>query len=356
MNSKIRALKNQIKALNLQGMIISNPKSIRYLTGLIAEGTLLITPRENIFITDSRYMETVNSFLTIDQEIVAYDIRNLNKTDLESIFDGAENVGFEEAYVTYEQYKFYLQTYRVNLVETDKLIELHRMVKEDDEIENIKKACLITDNCFDYIKEFVKPGVTEKEIAFEIEKYMVTHGAEGLAFDTIVASGPNSSLPHAIPTDRKVEEKDIIQFDFGCKVNGYCSDFSRAMFLGNPTSDMVNVYDFVLKEYRKIISGLSESSDIKSVLKECEQDYKNDKYDLLHSFGHSLGLDIHEDPILSSKGELKLKKNMLITVEPGVYFPGKFGIRIEDTVLINKTGATPLTKSGTMLDFVKKVC
>ena len=356
MNSKIRAIKNQIKALNLQGMIISNPKSIRYLTGILAEGTLLLTPKENIFITDSRYMETVNSFLTIDQEIIAYDIRNLNKIDLESIFDGAENVGFEESYVTYEQYKAYLQTYRVNLVETDRLVELHRMVKDESEIDNIKKACLITDNCFDYIKEFIKPGLTEKEIAFEIEKYMKTHGAEGLAFDTIVASGPNTSLPHAVPTDRKVEEKDIIQFDFGCKVNGYCSDFSRAIFLGNPTSEMVETYEFVLKEYRKIVSGLSEEADVKSLIKECEQDYKDKKYDLLHSFGHGLGLDIHEDPILSSKGELKLKNNMLVTVEPGVYFPGKFGIRIEDTILINKTGATPLTKSGTMLDFVKKVC
>ncbi len=356
MNSKIRAIKNQIKALNLQGMIVSNPKSIRYLTGILAEGTLLLTPKENIFITDSRYMETVNSFLTIDQEIIAYDIRNLNKIDLESIFDGAENVGFEESYVTYEQYKAYLQTYRVNLVETDRLVELHRMVKDESEIDNIKKACLITDNCFDYIKEFIKPGLTEKEIAFEIEKYMKTHGAEGLAFDTIVASGPNTSLPHAVPTDRKVEEKDIIQFDFGCKVNGYCSDFSRAIFLGNPTSEMVETYEFVLKEYRKIVSGLSEEADVKSLIKECEQDYKDKKYDLLHSFGHGLGLDIHEDPILSSKGELKLKNNMLVTVEPGVYFPGKFGIRIEDTILINKTGATPLTKSGTMLDFVKKVC
>ena len=225
--------------------------------------------------------------------------------------------------MTYEQYKFLLQTYRVNLVETDKLIELHRMVKDEDEIDNIKKACLITDNCFDYIKDFIKPGMTEIEIAFEIEKYMKTHGAEGLAFDTIVASGKNSSLPHAIPTDRKIENQDIIQFDFGCKVNGYCSDFSRVLFIGNPTSEMIKVYEFVLKEFRKILSKLSEEADIKNILKECEKDYKDEKYDILHSFGHSLGLDIHEEPILSSNRDTKLKKNMLITVEPGVYFPRK---------------------------------
>lgn len=323
MNSKIQALRNQIKAQNLQGMIISNPKSIRYLTGLVAEGTFLITPKDNIFITDSRYIESVNSSLTIDQEITTYDIRNLNRVDFENIFEGSEGVGFEESYVTYEQYKFLLQTYRVNLVETDKLIELHRMVKDEDEIDNIKKACLITDNCFDYIKDFIKPGMTEIEIAFEIEKYMKTHGAEGLAFDTIVASGKNSSLPHAIPTDRKIENQDIIQFDFGCKVNGYCSDFSRVLFIGNPTSEMIKVYEFVLKEFRKILSKLSEEADIKNILKECEKDYKDEKYDILHSFGHSLGLDIHEEPILSSSRDTKLKKNMLITVEPGVYFPRK---------------------------------
>ena len=288
MNSKIQALRNQIKAQNLQGMIISNPKSIRYLTGLVAEGTFLITPKDNIFITDSRYIESVNSSLTIDQEITTYDIRNLNRVDFENIFEGSEGVGFEESYVTYEQYKFLLQTYRVNLVETDKLIELHRMVKDEDEIDNIKKACLITDNCFDYIKDFIKPGMTEIEIAFEIEKYMKTHGAEGLAFDTIVASGKNSSLPHAIPTDRKIENQDIIQFDFGCKVNGYCSDFSRVLFIGNPTSEMIKVYEFVLKEFRKILSKLSEEADIKNILKECEKDYKDEKYDILHSFGHSL--------------------------------------------------------------------
>lgn len=323
MNSKIQALRNQIKAQNLQGMIISNPKSIRYLTGLVAEGTFLITPKDNIFITDSRYIESVNSSLTIDQEITTYDIRNLNRVDFENIFEGSEGVGFEESYVTYEQYKFLLQTYRVNLVETDKLIELHRMVKDEDEIDNIKKACLITDNCFDYIKDFIKPGMTEIEIAFEIEKYMKTHGAEGLAFDTIVASGKNSSLPHAIPTDRKIENQDIIQFDFGCRVNGYCSDFSRVLFIGNPTSEMIKVYEFVLKEFRKILSKLSEEADIKNILKECEKDYKDEKYDILHSFGHSLGLDIHEEPILSSNRDTKLKKNMLITVEPGVYFPRK---------------------------------
>lgn len=333
-------------ASNLDGMIISNPVNIRYLTGLTSEGTLLIEPKGNIFITDSRYLEAVNSFLTIDQEIVAYDIRSLNKYDYESFFAGCENVGFEEGYVTYEMYKAYLRTYQVNLVETERIIELHRMVKEEEEIDNVKRACMITDRCFEHLKDFIKVGMTEKEIAYEIEKFMKLNGADGLAFDTIVATGPNSSMPHAIPTDRKVEPKDIIQFDFGCKVNGYCSDFSRVLFVGEITEEEERVYNFVFNEYDYILKNLTEGLDTKELFKKCEQDYKDKEFDLLHSFGHGLGLDIHEEPILSSKHDIKLKKNMLITVEPGVYVPSKFGIRIEDTVLINKNGANTLTKSG----------
>jgi len=345
MNQKIKVLKNQLTAAGLQGMIISNPVNIRYLTGLTSEGTLLITPKDNVFLTDSRYLEAVNSFLTIDQEIIAYDIKNLNKYDYEAFFNYCENIGFEEGYVTYEMYKKYLRTYQVNLSETEGIIELHRMVKEDDEIDNIRRACLITDKCFEYIKDFINVGMTEKEIAFEIEKFMKINGADGLAFDTIVASGPNSSMPHAVPTDRKIQEKDIIQFDFGCKVNGYCSDFSRVLFVGEITDEQEKVYNFVFKEYDYIVKNLSDRCNIKEILKKCEEDYKTENFELLHSFGHNLGLDIHEDPVLSLKQEFKVKNNMTLTVEPGVYIPGKFGIRIEDTVQITKFGCINLTKS-----------
>ena len=349
MNSKIKSLRNQITAGGLDGMIISNPVNIRYLTGLTQEGNLLITPKANIFITDSRYLEAVNSYLTLDQEIIAYDIKKLDKYDFESYFANCKNVGFEEGYVTYENYKDFLCTYQVELAETGHIIELNRIVKEEEEIDNCKKACVITDNCFEYIKNFIKPGQTEKEIAFEIEKFMVQNGADGLAFDTIVASGRNSTMPHAVPTDRKIEEKDIIQVDFGCKVNGYCSDFSRVLFVGEITPEEEKVYNFVLKEHEYIVNNLADGVNLKETLKKCEQDYREEDYELLHSFGHNLGLDIHEEPILSAKYDVKLKNNMLLTVEPGVYIPGKFGIRIEDTILITKTGSNILTKTGKQL-------
>lgn len=346
MNNKIKAIKNQLVALNLQGMIVSDPLNIYYLTGLEAEGTLLITPKENAFLTDSRYIEAVNSLLTLEQEIVAYDIKNLNKYDYSSFFGDCENVGFEEKYVTYEMYKTFLQTYQINLVETEGLIEIHRNVKEEEEIENIKKACQITDKCFEYIIDFIKPGMTEKQIAYEIEKYMREHGADGLAFDSVVAAGKNSSMPHAIPTDNKIRENDIIQFDFGCKVNGYCSDFSRVLFLGRMTEKQEKIYEFVLKMYDKIVAKLTDGLDIKEILKECEQDYKENNYELMHSFGHGLGLYIHEEPSLSVKNCPKMKKNMVITIEPGVYLAGEFGIRLENTILITKNGCNSLTKSS----------
>lgn len=182
---------------------------------------------------------------------------------------------------------------------------------------------------------------------------MRINGADGLAFETIVASGPNSSMPHAIPTDRKIQEQDIIQFDFGCKVNGYCSDFSRVLFIGGITEEEEKVYKFVLQEYEFIRSKLADGINIKETLKESENHYKIENYELLHSFGHNLGLDIHEEPVLSVRYETKLKKNMILTVEPGVYIPGKFGIRIEDTILINKDGSNILTKSGKSICILK---
>lgn len=212
---------------------------------------------------------------------------------------------------------------------------------------------MITDKAFEHIKEFIKPGMTEREIAIELEMFMRKNGADGIAFDTIVASGPNSSKPHATPTYRKIEKKDIIQFDFGCKVNGYCSDFSRVLFIGGVTSEEEKIYNFVLKEYDFISQNLSDGVSIKETLKEAEKYYNEENYDILHSFGHSLGLDIHEEPILSSRYDTKLKKNMLVTLEPGVYIPSKFGIRIEDTILINKDGSNCLTKSGKAICVLK---
>lgn len=188
MNEKIRLLREKLRSLNLEGMIVTNPVNIKYLTNIENEGTLLITRKENIFLTYTMYLENVKSTLTINDEIIVVDFRDVGKDECENFFLFCENIGFEENYVTYEQYKRLKRRYRINnMVETENIIEKQRMIKDEEEIEKIKKACEITDNCFKHLLEYIKEGMTEKQIALEIEIYFKTHGADGVSFDPIVA-------------------------------------------------------------------------------------------------------------------------------------------------------------------------
>ena len=256
-----------------------------------------------------------------------------------------ENVGFEENYVTYGKYKEYMHKYKINnLVETENMIEKQRQIKDEEELENIKKACQITDECYTYILNYIKPGMTEKQIAREIDDYYYKH-AEGTSFETIVASGENSSKPHAVPTDRKIQNVDIITIDMGCKVNGYCSDMTRTFFVGEVPSHIKPIYELVLKNQEQVLRDLRENSNTKQIAKMVDNDFRLHNYDLIHALGHGVGLDIHEAPVLGINSESVLKENMVVTNEPGIYVTGQFGVRIEDTVLITKGGCEALTKS-----------
>ena len=345
MNPKLQWLRNKMSSSDLQGLIISNPVNIKYLTNIDAEGILLLTRKENIYITDGRYIEHVHSTLTLFDEIIVYDIHDVSKDDYENFFMFCENVGFEEHYVTYAQYKEFVRKYKIhNLVETEKMIEKQRMIKDEDEVHNIQKACEITDNCFSYILTYIKPGMTEKQIADEIEEYYKQR-IDGLSFETIVASGENSSMPHAVPTDRKIQEKDIITIDMGCKVNGYCSDMTRTFFVGEVPEEVKKVYDLVLKNQVQTQEEFKDGANTRLLSKMVENDFKLNGYDLIHSLGHGVGMEIHEPPYINSKSDVQLKENMIVTNEPGIYIPGKFGVRIEDTVQITKFGCISLTKS-----------
>lgn len=345
MNPKLQWLRNKMSSSDLQGLIISNPVNIKYLTNIDAEGILLLTRKENIYITDGRYIEHVHSTLTLFDEIIVYDIHDVSKDDYENFFMFCENVGFEEHYVTYAQYKEFVRKYKIhNLVETEKMIEKQRMIKDEDEVHNIQKACEITDNCFSYILTYIKPGMTEKQIADEIEEYYKQR-TDGLSFETIVASGENSSMPHAVPTDRKIQEKDIITIDMGCKVNGYCSDMTRTFFVGEVPEEVKKVYDLVLKNQVQTQEEFKDGANTRLLSKMVENDFKLNGYDLIHSLGHGVGMKIHEPPYINSKSDVQLKENMIVTNEPGIYIPGKFGVRIEDTVQITKFGCISLTKS-----------
>ena len=345
MNSKLQWLRNKMNSLNMQGIIISNPINIRYLTNIEAEGILLLTRKENIYITDGRYIEHVHSILTLFDEIIVYDINDVSKDDYENFFMFCENVGFEEHYVTYAMYKEYMHKYKINnLVETEYIIEKQRMIKDEEEMHNITKACNITDDCFKYILKYIKPGMTEKQIAKEIEDYYNKY-ADGISFETIVASGENTSKPHAVPTNRKIQNEDIITIDMGCKVNGYCSDMTRTFFVGKILEEVKPIYDLVLKNQIQTLKDYKDGMSTRLVSKMVENDFRLHNYDLIHSLGHGVGLEIHEPPYISYKNDTLLKENMVVTDEPGIYVPGKFGVRIEDTVQITKFGCINLTNS-----------
>lgn len=347
MNVKIKWLREKMRLMDMQGMIISDPINIYYLTGIPKEieGTLLITRKENIYITDSRYIEAVNRVLTVYDGIIVYNVKNIEKDDYENFFSFCENVGFEEEYITYAKYKEYMHVYKINnFVETDNFIKTQRMIKDEEEIEYTKKACDITDKCFTHLCDYIKEGMTEKEIALEIERFFKLNGADGLAFDSIVASGRNSSMPHAVPTDKKIEENDIILLDFGCRYKGYCSDMTRTIFMNEPSQIVKNVYNLVLKNQEKTLEDIKEGVNARILTMMVESDLKVNGYTLDHSLGHGVGLEIHEKPIIGKKDYL-LRENTIVTVEPGIYLPGKFGIRIEDTVLVTKACGEKLTHS-----------
>ena len=330
----------------MEGMIVTNPVSIKYLTNIENEGTLLITRKENIFLTYTMFLESVKNTVTINDEIIVADFRDVSKDEYENFFLFCENIGFEENYVTYKQYHYLKQKYRVNnLAETENIIEKLRAVKDQDEISKIKKACELTDKCFNHLLEFIKIGKTEKEIALEIEIFFRTNGAEGLAFDPVVAIGQNSANPHWKPTDRAVKMADLILIDMGCKYEGYCSDMTRTIFMGCILEEIKPVYDLVLKNQLYTTQEIKEYASIKTLSQMVESNFKLNNFDLIHSLGHSIGMETHEIPYINSKNDTFLKENMVIANEPGIYIPDKYGIRIEDTILVEKNGCTVLTKS-----------
>lgn len=347
MNYKIKCLREKMKLLEIDGMIISNPINIEYITGVYAEGTLIINDKDNIFITDARYIEDVNSTITISDEINVRDQANIPENEYISFFANCPRVGIEENYISYSKYQNLVRIYRLKeAVETNNLIEKMRTIKDDNEIAKIRRACEITDNCFTHLLEYIKVGMTERQIAFEIEKYFIENGANGLAFDTIVASGENSSKPHAVPTNRKIQSGDNITIDFGAKYKGYCSDMTRTIFVGSVSDEVRDLYNFILEGQLRATNKIKDGVDGKSVARGVQIEYNARNFELIHALGHGVGLEVHELPYLSYRSSQILKENMVVTNEPGIYIPEKIGIRIEDTILVNKLESEVLTKSS----------
>ncbi len=322
--NKIKALREKMMQLEIDGMIIENPVNIFYLTGIQAEGTLIINDKENLFITDGRYIEDLNNSLTIDDEIIALSVHTLEKEEYFKMFENCIKVGFEENYITYAEYTNIVRKYRIKeATETDGLIEKMREIKNQNEIVYIEKACNITDNCFLHIIDFIKPGISEKDIAIEIQKFIIENGGDGLAFDTIVASGENSSKPHVIPTNRIIQKGDAIILDFGAKYNGYCADMTRTVFVGEISDETKALYDFVLKVQTRAFNKYKNNADCNEIATSVQNELYVHNFDLIHALGHGVGLEIHEKPILSTKSNYTLREDMVVTNEPGIYIPRK---------------------------------
>lgn len=333
-----------------QAALISGGKNRFYFTGFNSSaGALLITKSNTYFLVDFRYYEKARQTVSGAQVILCEKLYKQISEILKQ--ENITEILLETDIVTladFERLGAGLEGFKISREETlAKNIEKLRSIKSAEEIGFIEKAQLLTDEAFSYILNKIKQGVTEKELALDMEFFMRSRGSEGAAFDFIVVSGRNSSLPHGVPTDKRLENGDFITMDFGAVWNGYRSDMTRTVALGCVTEKQKKVYETVLK------AQYAALETIKPNVKCCEVDrVARDIITLAgygknfgHGLGHSVGLDIHENPACNTRDKTELLSGMIMTVEPGIYIENEFGVRIEDMVLVTENGCRNLTKS-----------
>lgn len=342
-------------------LLITYPTNVTYLTSYTGtNGFAIFTNKKIYLLTDARY-------LTAAKKLASQKSRNaqpkFNKIPLEviNISDGLtkeiskiikahkyKSLYFEEKHLNVGFYKHLsLELKPIKLKPTLDLVEIHRAEKTPAELKNIAKAQEITDQVFKTLKKELKPGRTEKQIAWQIEILLRKYGAEENSFPSIVAFEEHSAIPHHQPTDKKLTKGEVVLIDMGLKFKRYCSDMTRTLFTKPPNREQEKVYQTVLAAQKKGIENIKpgrmcKNSDLsarKIIQKAGYAEYFG------HSYGHGVGLDIHEAPTLSTKSPDKFKENIVVTAEPGIYLPGKFGIRIEDMLIVRKNSAKNLTKS-----------
>lgn len=347
MSMRIENLKAKMARENLDSLLITDMKNIYYLTGFSGTaGTIFLTKTRNIFMTDSRYSEMARGIISGFEIIETRDAISM-LTEL-SIADNVKNVGFEDT-VDYAFFKRLSEaTPQMELFATaNYLLEL-RQIKDSSEIRTIQKACEIADEAFSEALKFIEPGRTEIEVANFLDFKMRDMGASGISFDTIVASGKRSSLPHGVATHKMIEFGDVVTIDFGCYYEHYASDMTRTIFVGAVDDKMAEIYHTVQKANQLLIeqarSGMTYA-DYDRVPREVIETAGFGKY-FTHGIGHGLGLDVHEIPYFSQAMlEPVLQSGMVVTDEPGIYLPEFGGVRIEDDVLITDNGCEVLTKA-----------
>ena len=314
----------------------------------VAEGVAVVTKEGAYYFTDSRYIEAA------EKNLPGFTVRMTHpgSSEVERINEvigehTIKKLGFEESDMTYGDYLRYNEALHAVLVPMQAKIDAFRATKEPWEIELMRKAQAITDQTFSELCKIIQAGMTEKELEAELLYRLYKHGAEGPSFDPIVVSGPNTSLPHGVPGERKLEFGDFITMDFGCIYGGYCSDMTRTVALGFVSEEMDKVYKTVLKAQlagiavtKAGVTGQAMDGAARKVIADAGYgDYFG------HGYGHSLGILIHEAPNANTRNDQPMPENAVVSAEPGIYLPGKFGVRIEDVTVLTKDGCEILTKS-----------
>jgi len=343
---RLTKLRQVLAEQGLDALLISQPENRRYLTGFTGSaGLLLVTASRAVLATDFRYYERVA------REAPNWELARITDNFQKLLPDllasaGVHHLGFESQHVTVDQLATWTQaTSGVEWAPLKDTVESVRMYKEEAEIEAMRRSVALTDEALAYALETIRPGMTELQAAWLIESYMRTHGASKVAFDLIVAAGPNGALPHAHPGDRTIRAGEPIVFDLGCVVDGYCSDLTRTVCLGEPGDKYLAVFDIVLQAQqaaeaaiRPGVTGVQADAVARDLIAAAGY---GDKFG--HGLGHSVGLAVHERPWAGRLSTDTLQAGMSLTVEPGIYLPGEFGVRIEDLVIIRDGGVEILS-------------
>ncbi|TWT09383.1 aminopeptidase P family protein [Planomicrobium sp. CPCC 101079] len=344
---KLQKLRTEMEKQQLEALLVTSRYNLRYVTNFTGSaGLALVTKDKAWFITDFRYTEQATAQAT-EFEVVQAKTNLLEEVAELAKEYGVGTISFEQEYMTYATFVQYQEKLDAQLKPVSGLIEKIRMIKTPDEVEILKQAAKIADAAYEHICGFIRAGRTELEVSNELEFFMRQQGATSSSFDIIVASGLRSALPHGVATGKVIEQGELVTLDFGALYNGYISDITRTVAVGEPSEQLKEIYQIVLDSQvlgvEKIGPGMTgiEADAI-------ARDYiKSKGYGEAfgHSTGHGIGLEVHEAPGLSSKSETVLEPGMAVTVEPGIYLPGIGGVRIEDDILITESGNERLTNS-----------
>ncbi len=336
---------------DIDGLIISSPDNVSYVSGAMSRDSwFLLSKRGNVYFTDFRYIKEAEAVLGCRGVVLSQVKADLPDKILHFCSKlRIKNLGFEERYMSYLDHRKLVSKFgsKINLISTHGIIEDLRKIKNESEIKKIRQAVRIAQDALCYAKEIIRVGIKEIEVAAELERFIRYRGAESSSFDIIVASGPNSSFPHHLTSERKLKAAEPVLVDLGVSYQGYKSDLTRVFFLGRISTLVKNIYGIVLKAQLKAIDAIRQGVAA-SKIDLAARDFINKNgwgKCFGHSLGHGIGLQVHESPSLSFLNDESVKKGMVFTVEPGIYLPGRFGIRLEDMVLVNQKGCEVLSGS-----------